>query len=160
VSPGVGTRHLENLKNPEGLNPRIHKSVHVYFRPHVQACHSWSERGTVNPKKNRHGEKISGTGGKKPPARKTRQCERQRCHCEPETAVNVSQNMPGFLSGVFFSLVLGKNPMLNMGNTICMDSGVLRVACGNSGATAPPLAARLVVSLIPSETQELKFPWI
>jgi len=30
VSPGVGTRHLEGLKNPDGLNLGIHTFVYVY----------------------------------------------------------------------------------------------------------------------------------
>ena len=30
VSPGVGTRHLEGPKNPDGLNLGIHIFVHVY----------------------------------------------------------------------------------------------------------------------------------
>jgi len=30
VSPGVGTRHLEGLKNPDGLNLDIHVFVYVY----------------------------------------------------------------------------------------------------------------------------------
>jgi len=30
VGPGFGTRHLESLKNPNGLNLRIHIYVNVY----------------------------------------------------------------------------------------------------------------------------------
>jgi len=30
VSPGVGMRHLEGLKNPDGLNLGIHILVYVY----------------------------------------------------------------------------------------------------------------------------------
>jgi len=30
VSPGVGMRHLEGLKNPDGLNIDIHIFVHVH----------------------------------------------------------------------------------------------------------------------------------
>jgi len=30
VSPGVGMRHLEGLKNPDGLNLGIHIFVYVY----------------------------------------------------------------------------------------------------------------------------------
>jgi len=37
VSPGVGMRHLEGPKNPDGLNPGIHIFVYVY-KVHMPVC--------------------------------------------------------------------------------------------------------------------------
>jgi len=37
VSPGVGMRHLEGPKNPDGLNLGIHISVNVY-KVHMCIC--------------------------------------------------------------------------------------------------------------------------
>ena len=38
VSPGVGTRHLEGPKNPDGLNLGIHIFVYVYKVHSVHIC--------------------------------------------------------------------------------------------------------------------------
>jgi len=45
VGPGVGMRHLEGPKNPDGLNLGMYIFVHVYF-VHMPRCIYMPEGGT------------------------------------------------------------------------------------------------------------------